>query len=98
MKHTENNEKYIGAIFKGFIHPLMRAADKGLQMMAVHFISNWLPITNEDALTIGIETVEAGLKAAYELGVPNLTKTQYEKERKALRNVSAHNFFQLRKC
>ncbi|KAJ3408961.1 hypothetical protein HDV05_004665, partial [Chytridiales sp. JEL 0842] len=90
MKHTESNEKYIGALFKSFIHPLMKATNKGLQMMAVHFISSWLPVRNEDALTIGFETVEAGLKAARELGINTLTKEQYEKELKGLRARKAN--------
>ncbi|KAJ3213593.1 hypothetical protein HDU67_002684 [Dinochytrium kinnereticum] len=85
MKHTDYNEKYIGAIFKTFVHPLMRVSNQGMQMMAVQFISNWLPITNEDAVMIGLETLEAGLKATKELGVPNFRKEQYELEMRNLR-------------
>ncbi|KAI8848054.1 hypothetical protein BC829DRAFT_433513 [Chytridium lagenaria] len=85
MKHTDYNEKYIGAIFKTFVHPLMRVSNQGMQMMAVQFISNWLPITNEDAIMIGLETLEAGLKATKELGVPNFSKEQYELELRNLR-------------
>ncbi|KAJ3195565.1 hypothetical protein HK101_011785 [Irineochytrium annulatum] len=95
MKHTEYNEKYIGSIFKSFVHPLMRTSNQAMQMMAVQFISNWLPITNEDAAILGLETLEAGLKLTKDLGVRNFDRAQYDKELLALRKVTTHRRIRL---
>ncbi|KAJ3300317.1 hypothetical protein HDU76_006123, partial [Blyttiomyces sp. JEL0837] len=84
LKHTEANEKYIGAMFKGFVHPLMKIPHQGLQMLAVQFISNWLPIVNEDAVILGLEALEAGLEHTKSLNVRNFNKDLFETE---LRNL-----------
>ncbi|KAJ3299223.1 hypothetical protein HK104_009688 [Borealophlyctis nickersoniae] len=84
MKRTEANQKYIGAIFKTYVHPLMRSADQSLQMMAVQFISNWLPITTEDAALLGIETIVSGLKETQYLNAAGFDKAMFKKENLAL--------------
>ncbi|KAJ3042819.1 hypothetical protein HDV00_006640 [Rhizophlyctis rosea] len=80
MKRTDMNQKYIGAIFKGYVHPLMRSTSQSLQMMAVQFISNWLPIMTEDATVLGIETLQAGLKETKRLNAPGFDMKQWKKE------------------
>ncbi|KAI9003546.1 hypothetical protein BC832DRAFT_540384 [Gaertneriomyces semiglobifer] len=67
LKRTDANMKYVGALFKKYIHPLMRSPSQPLQKLAVQFISNWLPIVNDDALLVGLETVKAGCEKAWEL-------------------------------
>ncbi|KAI8820517.1 uncharacterized protein EV422DRAFT_73879 [Fimicolochytrium jonesii] len=85
MKRTDSNQKYIGAIFKKYVHPLMRSNHQTLQTMAVQFISNWLPIMNDDASLLGIETLISGLEHTKNLHVPNFSRTQYDAEYKALK-------------
>ncbi|KND03878.1 uncharacterized protein SPPG_08927 [Spizellomyces punctatus DAOM BR117] len=84
MKRTDANHKYVGAIFKKYVHPLMRSTDQSLQMMAVQFISNWLPIMNDDAILLGIDTVISGLKETKDLHVPNFDRAMYDAEYRAL--------------
>ncbi|KAI9106297.1 hypothetical protein DFS34DRAFT_58191 [Phlyctochytrium arcticum] len=85
MKRTDSNSKYIGAIFKKYVHPLMRSTNQALQMMAVHFISNWLPITNDDAALLAIDTLISGLQETKDLNVPNFNRAMYDAEYRALR-------------
>ncbi|KAI8925707.1 hypothetical protein BC831DRAFT_550468 [Entophlyctis helioformis] len=80
MKRTEMNKKYIGALFKNFVHPLMRSSNAGLQKMAIQFISNWLPIVNEDAVLQGIEAIYTGLLHSKTLQVVNFDINMYEEE------------------
>ncbi|KAJ3024594.1 hypothetical protein HK097_006879, partial [Rhizophlyctis rosea] len=84
MKRGEANQKYVGAIFKGYIHPLMRSSSLSLQMLAVQFISNWLPIMTEDATVLGIETLQAGLKETKHLNAPGFDLGMWKKEMQAL--------------
>ncbi|KAJ3002411.1 UNVERIFIED_CONTAM: hypothetical protein HDU68_006253, partial [Siphonaria sp. JEL0065] len=38
LKHTDQNEKYVGAIFKSFVSPLLKVATQGVQMVSVQFV------------------------------------------------------------
>ncbi|KAJ3397657.1 hypothetical protein HDU92_005399 [Lobulomyces angularis] len=80
MNSNEANQKYIGAIFKPFIHPYMRSKNLDIQMMAVQFISKWLPIMNEDANVLGIEALISGLFMSKKLDVINFNMKNYEAE------------------
>ncbi|KAI8922123.1 hypothetical protein DFJ77DRAFT_425090, partial [Powellomyces hirtus] len=85
MKRTDSNQKYIGAVFKKYVHPLMRSTNLALQTMSVQFISNWLPIVNDDATLLGIETVITGLEHTRTLHVPGFDRAAYDAELRALR-------------
>ncbi|KAK5666267.1 hypothetical protein QVD99_007029 [Batrachochytrium dendrobatidis] len=80
LKHTEVNKKYIGALFKKFIHPLMQSPNPSLQRMAIQFVSSWLPILNEDAVLQGIECIQAGLVYSKCLNVINFNSDSYANE------------------
>ncbi|RKO93893.1 hypothetical protein BDK51DRAFT_20030, partial [Blyttiomyces helicus] len=80
---TKLNRKYVGAIFKQYVHPMMRSTNQALQTMAVQFVSNWLPICDEDATLLGIEAISKGLQYAKVLNV-NVDKEAHEAEAKSL--------------
>ncbi|KAJ3137190.1 hypothetical protein HK100_000909 [Physocladia obscura] len=80
VKPTEQNEKYLGAIFKSYVSPLLKVSTQGIQMVAVQFVGNWLPVTNEDNGILAIDALQSGLKHLKELGVENFDKEVYEKE------------------
>ncbi|KAI9336135.1 hypothetical protein BDR26DRAFT_920198 [Obelidium mucronatum] len=80
VKHTEQNEKYVGAIFKSFVSPLLKVATQGVQMQSVQFVSNWLPVTNEDNALLALDALQSGLKLIKDLGVPNFDKLAYDRE------------------
>ncbi|KAJ3148956.1 hypothetical protein HDU86_007314 [Geranomyces michiganensis] len=88
MKRSDANQKYIGAVFKKYVHPLMRSTNLALQTMAVQFISNWLPIVNDDATLLGIETIITGLGHTRSLHVPGFNRTDYDAELRALKKKS----------
>lgn len=64
ITRTETNSKYIGSLFKPLVQSLIRCANKQLQMLAVQFISKWLPMTNQDSGVLGMEALIAGLNVA----------------------------------
>ncbi|KAJ3092272.1 hypothetical protein HK102_009083 [Quaeritorhiza haematococci] len=84
MKRTEVNQRYIGAVFKSFVNPLMRSSNQNLQTLAVQFTSNWFPIMNEDAPLQGIEVLISGLKQTKTLGVQNFSQTSFDAELRSL--------------
>ncbi|KAJ3175403.1 hypothetical protein HDU87_006223 [Geranomyces variabilis] len=85
MKRTDANQKYVGALFKKYVHPLMRSTNLALQTMAVQFISNWLPIINDDANLLGVETVITGLGHTRTLHVRGFSRADYDAELRALK-------------
>ncbi|KAI8804387.1 hypothetical protein BJ742DRAFT_713319, partial [Cladochytrium replicatum] len=80
LKRSENNQKYVGAIFKPFIHSLMRTSLPTLQIAAVHFISIWMPITNSDAVVLGFRTLISGLEETRTLNFQSFNRNLYEKQ------------------
>ncbi|KAJ3262197.1 hypothetical protein HDU77_000417 [Chytriomyces hyalinus] len=80
IKPTEQNEKYIGAVFKSYVSPLLKVSAQRLQVVAVQFVSNWLPITNEDNSLLALDTLQSGLKLTRDLGIESFDKKQYDKE------------------
>ncbi|ORY39899.1 hypothetical protein BCR33DRAFT_853036 [Rhizoclosmatium globosum] len=80
IKHTEQNEKYVGAIFKSFVSPLLKVATEGVQMVAVQFVSTWLPVTNEDNGLLALDALQTGLKLVKDLEVESFDKSAYDRE------------------
>ncbi|KAJ3256192.1 hypothetical protein HK103_005651 [Boothiomyces macroporosus] len=82
LEQTPANKAYIGAVFQGFVNPLIMVPHTELQKMAIQFISNWLPITNEDAMLVGIDSLVRGLKYSKSLGFNHFQDSIYLKELK----------------
>ncbi|KAJ3321339.1 hypothetical protein HDV06_004443 [Boothiomyces sp. JEL0866] len=82
LNQTPANKAYIGAVFQGYVNPLIQVAHTELQKMAIQFISNWLPITNEDALLVGIDSLVKGLKYSKSLGFKHYQESIFLKELK----------------
>jgi hypothetical protein len=90
ITRTETNFKFIGALFKPLVQNLIRCANKQLQMLAVQFISKWLPMTNQDSGVLGMEALIAGLDLAksmlnmdsetYTLQMSMLQRNRHEQE------------------
>ncbi|KAJ3127873.1 hypothetical protein HK098_005649 [Nowakowskiella sp. JEL0407] len=84
LKRNEANQKYVGAIFKTFVQSLMRSPNTKMQMLAVQFISNWMPITNEDALSLGVENLLMGLDETKSLNIESFDKEIFKQQRQEL--------------
>ncbi|KAJ3353647.1 hypothetical protein HDU83_006556 [Entophlyctis luteolus] len=80
IKHTEQNEKYIGSIFKAYVAPLLKITTQGIQTAAVQFVGNWLPVTNEDNRILALDTLQAGLSYTRDLGIESFRKEEYDME------------------
>ncbi|KAJ3199396.1 hypothetical protein HDU82_000455, partial [Entophlyctis luteolus] len=94
IKHTEQNEKYIGSIFKAYVAPLLKITTQGIQTAAVQFVGNWLPVTNEDNRILALDTLQAGLSYTRDLGIESFRKEEYDMELLAFKQgamISAAN-------
>ncbi|TPX30512.1 hypothetical protein SmJEL517_g05942 [Synchytrium microbalum] len=85
MCSNETNQMYVGALFKLYVHPLVRTNHPQLQSAAIRFVSKWMPITLETAHIFGFEALLSGLKRAEELGAFDKHQSLLESQRRSLK-------------
>ncbi|KAJ3371494.1 hypothetical protein HDU91_005136 [Kappamyces sp. JEL0680] len=84
ITQTEENKVYIGALFQVFLNKMMQIQHKELQRYAIRFVSQWLPITNEEGLLIGIEHLLEALSIVKRVFGPTFESSLYLKEKNEL--------------
>ncbi|KAI8899374.1 hypothetical protein BC833DRAFT_375645 [Globomyces pollinis-pini] len=81
---TDLSKSYIGALFQKSIYPMLHSPHAELKRSAIQFISNWLPIQNEDALLVGYDNLIDGIKYSRIIGYQNFNENDFNIE---LRNL-----------